>query len=255
LEPEPRRILALVPSLTRCLFDLGVGERVVGRTDYCVEPADRMAALPPVGGPRSVSVERVLTMEPDLVLADAEENEREQVEELQRQGLRVYVTLPRSLRHVADFLHDLATLTRRPEAADWADELLWMRSSPPRPDVPVACLVWRAPFLAAGSDTLPAAILAAAGGRNVIPTIHGRRYPEVTLADLNRAQPRVILLPDEPYRFTSGDAVEIEAAVAGAVALRIPGEWVAWYGSRMGGAIRDLAERLDPHRPSLPPKG
>ena len=104
LAPEPRRILALVPSVTRCLFDLGVGGWVVGRTDYCTEPQGKVKTLPAVGGPKTVSVERVLGLAPDLVLADAEENQRDQVAELEQRGLRVYVALPRNLQLVAGFL-------------------------------------------------------------------------------------------------------------------------------------------------------
>ena len=90
-------------------------------------------------------------------------------------------------------------------------------------------------------------ILTAAGARNVVARTD-RRYPEIRVEDLVRSGPRVVLLPDDPYPFTVEEAAAIEAAVPGAAALRIPGEWVAWYGSRMGEAIRGLAARLAPFR-------
>ncbi len=234
--------------MTRCLFDLGVGGWVVGRTDYCTAPQGKVETLPRVGGPKTVSVERVLDLAPDLVLADAEENQRDQVAELEQRGLRVYVALPRNLELVAGFLRDLAALLRRPQAALWADELIGASASPPVPTVSVACLVWKAPYIAAAPDTLPHAVLTAAGGRNVVAPQADRRYPEITEADLARARPRVILLPDDPYPFSAADAAELEAAVPGATALRISGEWVSWYGSRMVDALQGLTYSLAPYR-------
>ncbi|HSH70775.1 MAG TPA: helical backbone metal receptor [Deferrisomatales bacterium] len=248
LDPEPRRILALVPSVTRCLFDLGVGARVVGRTDYCAAPREEVQTLPRVGGPKTVSVERVLALAPDLVLADAEENQRDPIAELERRGLRVYVALPRTLERVAGFLRDLAALVRRPQARQWADELTRASASAPGPPVPVACLVWNSPYMAAAPDTLPHAVLTAAGGSNVVARQGDRRYPEIAAAALARARPRVILLPDDPYPFSATDAAELEASVPGATAVCIPGEWVSWYGSRMVESLQGLTRSLDPFR-------
>jgi ABC-type Fe3+-hydroxamate transport system substrate-binding protein len=248
LAPEPRRLLALVPSVTRCLFDLGVGDRVVGRTDYCTAPRGRVETLPRVGGPMTVSAERVLELAPDLVLADAEEHQHDLVAELERRGLRVYVALPRTLPLVARFLRDLAALVRRPQALRWAVALQGEAAASPSPAVPVACLVWKGPYRAAAPGTLPHAVLTAAGGGNVVAPRAGRRYPEITPADLAQALPRVILLPDDPYPFGAADAAELEAAVPGAKALCVPGEWLSWYGSGMVEALRGLAGRLAPYR-------
>jgi len=253
LVPEPRRIVALVPSVTRCLFDLGVGDRVVGRTEYCIEPLGEVDVLPTVGGPKTVDLARLLALEPDLVLADAEENQRDQVTALEAQGLRVYVALPRNLPLVATFLRDLGTLVARPAAGRWADELPTPNAPTPHPPVPVACLVWKDPYMAAAPDTLPHALLTAAGGRNTVAQHAGRRYPEITAAALARGRPRVLLLPDDPYPFSAADAAQLEASVPGASALSIPGHWVSWYGSRMLEALHGLTACLDPYRRAAAP--
>ena len=106
----PRRIVSLVPSVTESLFALGLGERVVGVTDWCVHPARDVAAIPKVGGTKSTDVEAVVALAPDLVIANREENTRRSVERLRAAGLEVWVTYPRSVREGAALLRELAGL-------------------------------------------------------------------------------------------------------------------------------------------------
>jgi ABC-type Fe3+-hydroxamate transport system substrate-binding protein len=247
-EPSAERILSLIPSVTECLFDLEVGQRVVGRTDYCISPADAVRGLPSVGGPKSVDPDAVARLAPDLVLANAEENDRRQVEALIEAGFRVHVALPRTLGDAARFLDDLGTLVRAEAlSARLALELRQVAAGPPRPPVPTACLIWKGPFMTANADTLTSAILAAGGARNVFAELPNR-YPEITQAELAGARPRLVLLPTEPYEFTESDAGEIEALVPGATTAVVQGEWVTWYGSRMVEAIEGLRRLIDPFR-------
>lgn len=246
LVPEPRRIVSLVPSVTECLFDVGAGHRVVGRTDFCISPA-AARALPGIGGPKTVDRDAVLALHPDLVLANAEENDRSQVEALAAAGLRIHVAFPRTLAQAAAFLRDLGRLLRCPESTGPLVSALEALEAPPGPPVPCACLIWRAPYMTASEDTLTSALLAAAGAANVFAS-RPARYPEVTEAELAASGARVVLLPSEPYEFTADDARDVEQLVPGAAALRIPGEWVTWYGSRMVQAIEGLRRTLEPFR-------
>lgn len=245
-EPPPRRIVSLVPSVTECLFDAGLGARVAGRTDYCISPPEA-GAVPSVGGPKTVDVGRLRALAPDLVLANAEENDRSQVEDLLAAGLRVHVAFPRTLPDAAAFLRDLGRLVGAPDALGGLARRLEDLGPPPGPAVPCACLIWKAPYMTASVDTLTSAILAAAGAANVFA---GRpeRYPAVSAQELAASGARVVLLPSEPYEFTPADAREVEGLVPGAAALPIPGEWVTWYGSRMGEAIEGLRRALAPFR-------
>jgi ABC-type Fe3+-hydroxamate transport system substrate-binding protein len=248
IEPSANRILSLVPSVTECLFDLEVGRRVVGRTDYCISPAHAVPGLPSVGGPKSVDPDAVARLAPDLVLANAEENDRRQVEALIAAGHRVHVALPRTLEDAARFLDDLGTLVRdEAVAARLALELRQVAARPPDPPAPTACLIWKDPLMTANADTLTSAILAAGGARNVFADLP-HRYSEITPTELARARPRLILLPTEPYEFTESDARKIEALVPGATTTVVQGEWVTWYGSRMVEAIEGLRRLIDPFR-------
>jgi len=248
LSPAPRRILSLVPSVTECLFDLGAGKRVVGRTDYCIAPADQVAGLPSVGGPKTVDAKAVAALAPDLVLANAEENDRDQVRALADQGLRVHVAFPRTLEGAARFLESLGLLLRlESRAAEAAAELRGAAGKAPAPPLRAVCLIWKGPYMAAGGGTLTSALMAAAGAENVLAAAPGR-YPATELEALAAARPGVVLLPSEPYPFGERDRREVERAVPGAVAVCCPGEWLTWYGCRMGVAIENLRRLLAPHR-------
>lgn len=249
VDPIPERIVSLVPSVTECLFDAGLGDRVVGRTDYCISPLEAVG-VPAVGGPKTVDVEALFRLQPDLILANQEENDRLQVERIASKGTRVHVAYPRTLEDVAALLRDMGILLHREPPFEALAEAL--ERVAPVPEglrrVPCACLLWKSPYLTASADTLTSALIQAGGGENLFATPSEFRYPSVSLEDVAAVAPRVILLPSEPYEFTRDDARQIEACVPGAVALRIPGAWVTWYGSRMAEAISGLRRALDPFR-------
>lgn len=247
LLPLPRRILSLVPSVTELLFDLGAGDRVAGRTDYCISP-EGSCSIPSVGGPKTVDLEAVAALRVDLVLANAEENRREQVEALIARGFRVHVAFPRTIAEAAAFVRDVGALVeRRTEAEAFAADLETSMASPPAPPVRCACLIWKHPYMTVSRETLTSALLAAAGAQNVFAE-RPERYPRIGLEELATARPEVVLLPSEPYAFGEADAAEIVGRVRGAAVLRIPGEWVTWYGSRMAASIRALRTALRPFR-------
>jgi ABC-type Fe3+-hydroxamate transport system substrate-binding protein len=247
LDPPPSRILSLVPSVTELLFDLGAGPLTVGRTEYCISPG-QACSLPSVGGPKTIRLERVGELRPDLVLANAEENRREQVEELIARGYRVHVAFPRTLRQAAAFLRALGRLLRLEAEVEAASrELEEALSGASGPSLRCACLVWKDPYIGASGDTLVSAVLEAAGAENVLAGA-GERYPRVTTFELAGARPEVLLLPSEPYPFGPEDAAELAELLPEARSLLIPGEWVTWYGSRMAAAVRSLREVLDAYR-------
>jgi ABC-type hemin transport system substrate-binding protein len=263
---DARRIVSLVPSLTEALFELGLGERVVGVTEWCVHPAAAVAALPKLGGTKDPDLAAIVALRPDLVIANREENTRRAVGELRAAGLCVWVTYPRTARDGAALLEELAALGATPEAqarvVDPVREAV-ERAEVERPERPVAffCPVWRDPWMAVGPDTYAHSLLELCGGRNVFagpgaggggpqgsarrhPPVTARRYPRVTLEEVGAASPEVVILPDEPYAFGPRDvrelaALDIPAAREGRIHL-IDGTLVSWYGPRISRAIREL---------------
>lgn len=245
----PRRIVSLVPSHTETLFALGLGERVVGVTDYCVHPADRVSGVPKVGGTKNPSLERIRSLEPDLVLANREENRRRDVERLEASGLPVFVSYARSVREGAD---DIGLLGRIGDRESEAEQILsgieaaWQRARErvrePRPGV--AALIWKHPFMAVGPDTFAHDLICEAGGRNVFGDAD-KRYPRVHEVELEAAAPDVVLLPTEPYAFGPRDRDELLAFDLPAAHERrvhvIEGELLSWYGPRIARALDELS--------------
>lgn len=245
----PRRIVSLVPSLTEALFALGLGERVVGVTEWCVHPSEGVASLPKVGGPKDPDIRSVLALRPDLVIAGREENRRRDVEQLESAGIRVWVTSPRTVRDGVELLAELADLgaseERRRAVVDPAvAAVVRVEQRQFERRVRVVCPIWRNPWMVVGADTYAHDLITLCGGENVFACASQRRYPRVELAEIEAAAPELILLPDEPYAFGQRDAQElgaldIPAAHRGRIHL-IDGTLVSWYGPRILQAIDTL---------------
>lgn len=247
LASPPRRIVSLVPSITRSLADLGLDEEVVGVTTFCVDPPGWRERKRRVGGTKDVRAERVAELRPDLILANKEENERAQVLALEAIA-PVYVTDVATVAQAADLLVRLGALVGREAAgaalaAEVRDGFAALEPGPARR---VAYLIWRAPLMVAGGGTLIDDVLARAGLVNVFA---GRpRYPAVEEAELRVARPEVLLLSSEPYPFREAHAAELAAVCPGARALRVPGEPFSWWGSRLRETpsyLRSLLAELD----------
>jgi ABC-type Fe3+-hydroxamate transport system substrate-binding protein len=250
-----RRIVSLVPSLTEALFVLGLGPRVVGVTDWCSHPAEGVARLPKLGGTKNPDLQAILALAPDLVIANHEENRRRDVERLAAAGIPVWVTYPRTVREGAQLLRELAGLGAEAAAVREVVEpveaaVAAAEASRPARRPRVFCPIWRDPWMSVGADTYADDLLRLCGGENVFAAREERRYPRVTLQEVEAAAPEVVLLPDEPYRFDAADAAELArldlpAARDGRIHL-IDGTWVSWYGPRIAravGALRALLAR------------
>jgi ABC-type Fe3+-hydroxamate transport system substrate-binding protein len=202
-----------------------------------------------VGGSRTPSVQRILALRPDLVIANREENRRRDVERLESAGVRVWVTHPRSVSEGAGLLRELAALGAAPEAVEAVvvpveRALEAARARRPARATRVFCPVWKNPWMAVGGGTYADDLLSLCGGRNVFAERAERRYPIVEIADIARAAPEVILLPDEPYAFGPRDVAELASldvpAARDARIHLIDGTWVSWYGPRIARALQML---------------
>lgn len=260
LAAPPRRIVSLVPSLTELLFELGAGDAVIGVTRYCTEPPHRVAPLPKVGGTKNPDLEAVVALAPDLIVMNAEENRREDFEALAGRGVPIYVTEPKTVAEGVRLIARLGALVGRAEiAARLAAAqqtaldgvLARVRGATP---VRYFCPIWRKPWMAFNGDTYAHDVLAIAGGANVTAE-HAARYPEVTLDAIAAARPEVVLLPDEPYRFTARDLpalgdLDATPALRGGHVRFVDGKALAWYGLRIADAVATFARVLAEARPA-----
>jgi len=248
-----KRIVSLVPSVTESLFCLGLGDRVVGITDWCVHPSDRVSGLPKVGGTKNPSVRRILELEPDLVIANREENRKRTVVALRAAGIDVWVTYPRTVRDGVALLRELADLGATAEAVESVvgpveEAVRAAEVQRPSRGLPVFCPVWKNPWMAVGGETYASSLLELCGGANVFADLGDRRYPIVELQQVVAAAPEVILLPSEPYDFGPRDILELERWTLPAARNRrihlIDGTLVSWYGPRIEPAIAAIRALL-----------
>jgi ABC-type Fe3+-hydroxamate transport system substrate-binding protein len=232
----PRRIVSLVPSLSETLHALGLAGRVVGVTTYCVTPPDGFPRAERIRGTKNPDVSRIVQLAPDLVLANREENRERHVEQLRAAGLTVHVSEPRTVQQAARTVREVGRLVGEPAGADEIArrvETAHRRVRAARPEPPLAtfCPVWREPWMAVGSPTYAADLLAASGFA-LVP--EGGRYPRVALHEV-RDLAEVVLLPSEPFPFDREHLADFDGWDA-RVRL-VDGGLLTWHGPRTPAAL------------------
>ena len=235
----PVRVVSLVPSLTEAVA-VSVPGALVGATDWCTHPAD--LDVPRIGGTKNPKLDRILALAPDLVVANAEENREPDLAALRAAGVEVLVTV------VCDIPQAFAELARVLEACGaksrprWLDEAETTWSHLPRPEHRTTAVVpiWRRPWMVLGRDTFAGDVLSRLGVDHLYAT-HPDRYPRIPLDELRAAAPDVVVLPDEPYRFTADDGPE---AFPGLKCALVSGRHLTWYGPSLTEAPRVLGEAL-----------
>lgn len=230
-----KRIVSVVPSQTELLYDLGLGEAVVGITKFCIHPAEWYNNLPRVGGTKTLQPGKIATLNPDVILANKEENTQEQIEALAAR-YPVWVSDVFDLPSALDMIRSVGALCgKTAEAQDLANEID-TAFAVHRPDehwVPLraAYLIWRKPYMAAAGGTFIDDMMQRAGFTNVYAG--QQRYPELHLSDLAALNPEVVLLSSEPYPFAEKHIREIREYLPDAKIMLVDGELFSWYGSRL----------------------
>lgn len=230
----PQRIISLVPSQTELLHDLGLGERVVGITKFCVHPETWFKTKHRVGGTKKVDLDKVRALKPDLIIGNKEENERKDIEALEKE-FPVWMSDVRSLHHALHMIAHVGELTGTGKKADLllrgiANAFAGLK--PLDPPLTVAYLIWREPYMVAGHGTFVNDMLRRCGLQNVFDE-GDARYPEITDQDLAEADPDLILLSSEPYPFKEEHILDLRMICPGTPVKLVDGELFSWYGSRL----------------------
>jgi ABC-type Fe3+-hydroxamate transport system substrate-binding protein len=232
LVPErPQRIVSLVPSQTELLADLGLDDEVVGITKFCVHPERWFRNKSRVGGTKTIHIDRVAGMRPDLIIANKEENVLEQVEALQAIA-PVWVSDIHTLDEALQMIRAVGQLCDRDErAASMAEQIELGLASLPQYRASVAYGIWRQPWMWAGGDTFIHDILQRCGWENALGDV--MRYPELELEQLRGRNPALVLLSSEPYPFKEQHIAEVQSMLPRSRVLLVDGEMFSWYGSRL----------------------
>jgi ABC-type Fe3+-hydroxamate transport system substrate-binding protein len=232
LPATPQRIISIVPSQTELLFDLGLNGQIVGITKFCIHPADKVKLVPKIGGTKQLNMQAIHNLQPDLIIANKEENEQSQVEELMAH-YPVWISDIRDLHSALSMINKVGEITGKPTEAVKISNKIFLQFQILKPaeiNIRVAYLIWRKPYMAAGSGTFINSMLQLCGFENVINI---GRYPEQTAGDLIAANPDVLLLSSEPYPFSQKHIDEFKNILPNAKILLVDGELFSWYGSRL----------------------
>lgn len=250
LARPPRRIVSLVPSTTELLCALGLEDALVGVTVYCVEPRDVVREKTRIGGEKNPDLEKIQALDPDLVVANVEENRREDIDRLRAWSIPVWVAYPRTVAEGIGFIGELGALT----GAEVRARALLQELEPLHERVRAACArrppaavfypIWRGPYMTINANTYIHDMLRVCGGRNIFGD-RPERYPTVTLDEVAALRPEVILLPDEPFRFRRAHVADFDAypdvpAVRDGRIHLVDGKPFSWHGPRIAEALRTV---------------
>ena len=228
-----QRIISLVPSITELLSDLDLEKEVIAITKFCVHPTVWFKGKERIGGTKTVDIEKVRGLCPDLIIANKEENTKDQVEELAH-DFDVLLTDVNDLKGACMMISNIGVLTNRSKTAALLSGKIKIRfkelTVPPK-KIKAAYLIWQNPFMAAGADTFINDMIVRCGMENIFSNTG--RYPEITLKELSNLNCEVVLLSSEPYPFKEKHIPEISTQLPGIKIMLVDGEMFSWYGSRL----------------------
>ena len=229
LEEIPCRIVSLVPSQTELLYELGLGDKVVGITKFCIYPDEWFQTKKRVGGTKQLSIEAIKKLNPDLIIGNKEENTKEAIEELEKIA-PVWLSDIYTIQDALNMIEQIGQLTDTfLKSTEIIKEIRSAFASLLKSNntKKVLYFIWNDPFYVVGKNTFISDMIKACGWINVCKE---ERYPEWVFTEL---QPDYVFLSSEPYPFNSSHISEMEKRFPKSKVILVDGELFSWYGSRM----------------------
>ncbi|GIU70031.1 MAG: iron ABC transporter [Candidatus Woesearchaeota archaeon] len=232
----PKKIISVVPSQTELLFDLGLNDEVIGITKFCIHPEKWFREKERIGGTKKLNIEKIKALNPDLIIANKEENIKEDIEELQKY-FPVWISDIYSLDDALNMIEAIGKIT---DASPKAKEIInlikqefsrFEKSIVEQKTLKTAYFIWYNPIMAAGNNTFIHSMLELCKFDNVFKNME--RYPEITEEQLKIANPELILLSSEPFPFKEKHVAYFKSICPNAIVKLVDGEMFSWYGSRL----------------------
>ncbi|MFC4815633.1 MULTISPECIES: ABC transporter substrate-binding protein [unclassified Flavobacterium] len=240
-ETTPKRIVSLVPSQTELLYDLGLEEQIVGITKFCVHPFHFKSTKTIVGGTKKVNVDKIIALQPDIIICNKEENTIEIVETLQK-ICPVWVTDIYTIEDNNTMISDFGQLfNKRTESMKWIDKINYAHNDflnfiKGFETQKVAYFIWANPYMVAGGNTFITTLLELNKFENIYANNekYEGRYPEVVVQKMRiQGDPDIVFLSSEPFPFKDEHAFELGRHTHHAKTVFVDGEMFSWYGSRL----------------------
>ncbi len=233
LDYIPSRIVSLVPSQTELLHYIGLNKEIIGITKFCIHPDEWFKTKTRIGGTKNIDIEKVIQLNPDLIIANKEENTREQIMALSK-NFNIWVTDINNLQDALIMINDIGQLTGKMEDTVILIEKIkenFTIIAKKSGLIPSVYLIWKEPFMTVGGDTYISNLMLQAGFKNVFSQL--TRYPIVTTAEIINLNPARLFLSTEPYPFNAGHVEEMQKSMPGIKVVLVDGEMFSWYGSRL----------------------
>ncbi len=236
------RIVSLVPSITELLAYLQMDDQVMAITKFCVHPDNWFNSKTRIGGTKNPRLQDIIKLNPDLIIANKEENRKEDIEYL-KQYSQVYVSDVVDMAGNLKMIADIGILTGKTVLAE---ELL-SGISKALQDLPIYTpssalyFIWKSPWLSVGADTFIHHMMQLAGFSNLLAA--QTRYPEADIKNWNLDPPEYVLLSSEPYPFTEKHISEVQEIFPNSKIILVNGEYFSWYGSRVLMALELFKQR------------
>jgi len=232
LKDFPKRIISIVPSQSELLWDLGLRKELIGITKFCIHPHDMFTTVERVGGTKKLNIEKIRSLNPDLIIGNKEENEQTQIIELKKE-FNVWMS---DIYTLDDALHMIKSIgemvNKNAEAYSITNHIQESFQKLNTIYKSVLYLIWKNPYMAAGNATFIGDMLHRTGLRNAIGD-HGARYPELTINEIKALNPDFLFLSSEPYPFNEEHILELQNELPHTKILLVDGELFSWYGSRL----------------------
>jgi ABC-type Fe3+-hydroxamate transport system substrate-binding protein len=233
LNQAPKKIISLVPSQTELLYHLGLNEEVIGITKFCVHPNEWFKSKTRIGGTKQLHIDKIKELQPDLIIANKEENVQEQIEELSKY-FPVWISDVNNLKDAIEMINAVGEMTKKYEVAKSIVNSINKSFSPLQTrnlKLQTCYLIWQKPYMTIGGDTFISNMMQYAGFENIFAA--KTRYPEVTIEDLHIADCRLLLLSSEPFPFTKKHIDDLQPFLPQTKIVLVDGEMFSWYGSRL----------------------
>ncbi len=231
----PQRIISLVPSQTEFLFSLGLADRIVGVTKFCVHPEDARKTAIVIGGTKQLDVDRLLLLKPDLVIGNKEENDADSIHALEAH-VPVWMSDIYTLADAYHMMEQIGALVQKRMLANQIVHEIkvacdqWLADQPKERRTALY-LIWANPWMAAAKSTFIDSMMDFAGTVNVLDQY--TRYPMLVPAELKALAPDLIMLSSEPYPFQTKHKDELRILLPVSTIVDVDGEMFSWYGSRL----------------------
>jgi ABC-type Fe3+-hydroxamate transport system substrate-binding protein len=237
---QPKRIVSLVPSITELLHYLSLENEVVGITKFCIHPKEWFHKKTRIGGTKDIDVDKIVLLQPDLIICSKEENIQSQVEEIAKK-IPVYVTDVKSYEDALQMIENIGILCDKEDLTIKLLKEIRVNFKEKNTQTQNAIyLIWKDPYMTIGGDTYIDSMMRKAGFKNMYHNT--KRYPIVTVEEMKVLNPSLILLSSEPYPFKEKHIIDLKIHLPNTKIILVDGEMFSWYGSKMKEAVSYFAQ-------------